>query len=260
MALAGCKGPQQEATDDTQGGAPAADSAAPSADIQSALTHADRLEGDADEDAWRKADAVLALLDAQPGATVLDYFSAGGYYTELLSHLVGPEGRVIAYNNAPYLAFAGDKPAQRYADDRLPNVTQITTPPEELALEPDSLDGILFVDSYHDLYWRPEDASTWSPVDPKTALSRLMPALKPGGTVVVVDHVANAGGDPTAVVDALHRIDPEVVKRDFAAAGLTFAGSSDALSHPQDDHTKYVMDPAVRHQTDQMIYKFTKPH
>lgn len=256
IALAACKGPQQEAAPAPTGETP---SAAATDTIKAALGKPDRFAGDSDEDTWRKADAVLAFLDVKPGSTVVDYFSAAGYYTELLAHLVGPQGQVIAYNNAPYLSYAGQRPLQRYAGNRLPNVAQLTTPPEEIPLEPASVDAILFVDAYHDLYWRPQNAAEWPPVDPKAALAKLLPALKPGGTVVVVDHIANAGGDTAQIVDTLHRIDPAVVKQDFTAAGLTFEAQSAVLQNPQDDHTKAVMDPAVRHKTDQFIYKFRKP-
>lgn len=259
MALAACKGPQQESATppatETSSSAATADTAA----IKAALTRADRFAGDAEEDAWRKSDEVLAFLNVKPGATVVDYFSAGGYYSELLSHLVGPQGQVIAYNNAPYLSFAGKQVLERYSGSRLPNVVQLTTPPEVIPLEPGSVDAILFVNAYHDLYWRPQDAATWPPVDPKTALAKLLPALKPGGTVVVVDHIANAGGDTAQIVDALHRIDPAVVKQDFTAAGLTFEGENAALKNPQDDHTKAVTDEPIKHKTDRFIYKFSKP-
>lgn len=259
IALAACKGPEKEPATAPVDATPSAASTADTAAITAALSKPDRFAGDSDEDTWRKADEVLAFFDVKPGSTVVDYFSAAGYYTELLAHLVGPQGQVIAYNNAPYLAYAGKKPLERYAGNRLPNVVQLTTPPEEIPLEPTSVDAILFVDAYHDLYWRPQNAAEWPPVDPKAALAKLLPALKPGGTVVVVDHIANAGGDPSKVVDTLHRIDPEVVKQDFTAAGLTFEAESAALKNPQDDHTKAVMDPAIRHKTDQFIYRFRKP-
>jgi predicted methyltransferase len=188
---------------------------------------------------------------------VVDYFSAGGYYTELLSRAVGPQGQVIAYNNEPYLKFSGDTPSQRYGNNRLPNVTQLTTPVEQAPFEPNSLDGALFVWTYHDLYWRPKDNS-WPATDPAKALAQLVPALKPGATVVVLDHVAAAGGDPLVTVDAMHRIDPEVIKRDFTAAGLTFEEESKAFAHPEDDHTKPVFDPSVQHKTDQVLLRFRK--
>src|SRR5688572_31674701 len=55
--------------------------------------------------------------------------------------------------------------------------------------------SVLFMQSYHDLYWRPKDGS-WPKTDAAKALAQIVPALKPGAMVVVVDHVANAGGEP----------------------------------------------------------------
>jgi predicted methyltransferase len=114
---------------------------------------------------------------------------------------------------------------------------------------------VLFMQSYHDLYWRPK--KDWPATDPSKALAQLVPALKPGAVVVVVDHVANAG-DPTQTVTAMHRIDPAIIKRDFEAAGLTFDGESPLFANPADDHTKEVFDKSIRHKTDQVMYKFRK--
>ena len=77
---------------------------------------------------------------------VVDYFSAGGYNTELLSRIVGPQGKVIAYNNAAVPEVLGREALEeRYGNDRLPNVAQLTTPPEDAPFEPASLDAALFV-------------------------------------------------------------------------------------------------------------------
>jgi predicted methyltransferase len=130
--------------------APAADKAA----IDAAIANPDRLAGDREEDAWRRPAEVLTFLQVRPGMTVIDYFSAAGYYTELLSRAVGPQGKVIAYNNEPYLKFSGEKPAQRYGNNRLPNVMQVTANVEEVSFDPASVDAALIVMSYHDLYWR----------------------------------------------------------------------------------------------------------
>jgi predicted methyltransferase len=227
--------------------------------VDSAIASTARLPGDTEQDAWRKPKEVLMFLGVKPGMAVLDYFSAGGYYTELLSRIVGERGKVIAYNNAAYLKFAKDQPQQRYGANRLTNVAQVTTPPAELAVAPNALDAALFVMSYHDLYWQPKKEPDWGVIDPAQALAKLVPALKSGAVVVVVDHVARAGGDTSKTVDALHRIDPAVIKHDFEAAGLTFDGESTALRHEADDHTKPVFDPSVQHQTDQVIYRFRKP-
>lgn len=263
-ALAACGQSQQQnaapaATSETPA-APAA-ATAPAADssgaIQAALANPNRLAGDAEEDAWRKAPEVLALLNVQPGMHVIDYLSGGGYYSELLASIVGPQGQVIAYNNPAYAKYSTEKVALRYVNDRLPNVVQVTKPPEQLDLPADSLDAALFVQSYHDLHWVSKD---WQPpTDPAQSLARLVPALKSGAVVVVVDHVAAAGSDPVKTVDALHRIDPAVVKREFEAAGLVFDGESALFANAADDHSKAVFDPAIRHKTDQFVYRFKKP-
>ena len=237
---------------------PTAQDEAPASAINASIASADRLEADRDEDAWRKPDAVLKFLEVRPGMKVVDYLAGGGYYTELLARIVGPQGEVIAFNNPPYLKYSEKRVAERYTGDRLTNVAQLTTPPEVAPFEPNSLDAALFVQSYHDLYWRTKEAS-WTETDPAKALAALVPALKSGAVVVVVDHIAPAGSDPLTGVDALHRIDPAIVKRDFEAAGLKFDAESPVFSNPADDHTKAVFDDSIRHKTDQFMYRFRKP-
>jgi predicted methyltransferase len=239
----------------SSGAARAAD--APADPIAAAIGAADRTAEDRSQDATRQPGAVLAFLGVKPGWHVVDVFSAAGYYTELLSRIVGPEGQVIAYNNPPYAAFAAKGIAERYAGNRLANVRQITAEVDELTLEPGSLDAAIFIMCYHDTYWRPAEGG-WNRTDGKLLLSKLHAALKDGGVVLVQDHVANPGGETAEVVDRLHRIDPQTVRHDFEAAGFRFDGESDALRHKDDDHTKLVFDPAVKGKTDQIIYRFRK--
>ena len=237
---------------------PGLSAAAQSAAIDAAIASPQRPVADREQDERRKARSVLEFSGIESGMTVLDAFSAGGYYTELLARLVGPAGKVIAYNNPPYAKFAEKGIAARYAGDRLPNVRQVTSTIEDLELAPASLDAVIFVMSYHDLYWRPADGS-WPPTDPALLLGKLHAALKPGGVIVVQDHVATAGGDTAVVVDKLHRIDPAVVKADFARAGFTLDAASDVLAHPDDAHTIMVFDEAIRGKTDQFLFRFRKP-
>jgi predicted methyltransferase len=226
--------------------------------IAEAIASTDRLAGDSDEDIWRQPNAVLDFMGVEPGMDVLDYFAASGYYSELLARSVGPAGSVIVYNNPEYAQFSGEKLIKRFENNRLPNAKVVTVATNALKLEPNSLDGVLFVMSYHDLYWTPKDAK--APLgDPAQVTASLFAAVKPGGVVVVLDHVAGKGSDTVKVVDSLHRIDPDVVKGDFGKAGFSFEEASTALQHPDDDHSKLVFDEAIRHKTDQFIYRFRKP-
>jgi predicted methyltransferase len=84
-------------------------------------------------------------------------------------------------------------------------------------------------------------------------------ALKPGGVVIIIDHAAAAGSPLTETADALHRIDPNVVKAEMTAAGFIFDGESNALWNPQDPHTANVFDTTIRGRTDQFAFRFKKP-
>jgi predicted methyltransferase len=220
----------------------------------------ERLPGDRTEDAWRKPREVLNFLEVVPGQQVLDFYAGPGYYSELLSHIVGPTGSVLIYNNELYAQAAYSGLMKRLGRNRLPNAKQLKESSNYLTLAPASLDRVLFVLVYHDLYWQP-GGSPEPMGDPKKVLAILHAALKPNGLVVVVDHAANETPreNLTSVANHMHRIDPKAVVADFEQAGFKFVGASDALKNAEDDRTKSVFDPAVRHRTDQFIYKFRRP-
>jgi predicted methyltransferase len=226
--------------------------------IDAAFASPDRPTEDRELDARRQSKAVLAFLGVRPGMRVIDVFSAGGYNTELLARAVGVKGEVIAYNNPAYARYAAKAIETRYQGERLGNVRQVTAEVDELELPAGSLDAALFVMSYHDVYFRPKDGG-FDRTSGKELLERIHRALKPGGVVVVQDHVAAPGGDPKEVADKLHRIDPALVRRDFEQAGFVFDGESDVLKHPGDDHSTLVFDEAIRGKTDQFVYRFRKP-
>jgi protein-L-isoaspartate(D-aspartate) O-methyltransferase len=56
---------------------------------------------------------MLEWLDAQPGDKVLDVGSGSGWSTALLSHIVGPKGRIYAVELVPELVEFGRQNAER---------------------------------------------------------------------------------------------------------------------------------------------------
>ncbi len=52
--------------------------------------------------------------------------------------------------------------------------------------------------------------------------------LKPGGTFMIIDHMAKPGRG-LADTEKLHRIDPAIVRKEVEAAGFKFAGESKVL-------------------------------
>jgi predicted methyltransferase len=56
---------------------------------------------------------------------------------------------------------------------------------------------------------------------------------KPGGTLVIADHAAQAGSDIT-VGKTLHRIDESTLRREVEAVGFKLIAEGDFWHHPED--------------------------
>jgi predicted methyltransferase len=208
-------------------------------------------------DAVRKPVEVLKFAGLKRGDMVLDVIAGSGYYTEIMAKAVGPGGGVVAYQPP---AFMTDKGRAAWAElkQRAPNTGVLSTSLAAFSLPANTFDFVMIHLNYHDFYW--ENAKFGLPrMDPDTMLRTVYQSVKPGGIVAVIDHVANPGGDTRAVVDQLHRIDPAVIKADFARAGFVLEGESNLLRNPADDHTKLVFDPSIRGVTDRVVYRFRKP-
>ena len=222
-----------------------------------AVASPSRLEADAARDAGRKPDEVLAFFGIGPDMVVLDMFSGGGYYAEILSDVVGENGRVVAHSNSAYLKFVGEEFKARHAEGRLPNVDVLMAENNELQLEANQFDAITMVLSFHDTYWiSPEDS--WPEIDRVKLNAELFASLKPGGILGVIDHHAAAGAS-TDSVSTLHRIDRAIAVADFEAAGYVLEAESDLLRNPDDDHSQGVFAPGLRGHTDRFVLLFRKP-
>ena len=224
--------------------------------ITAALAAPGRTEADRERDARDRPAEVLALAGFGPGMVIGDVFGGGGYYSEILSHVVGPTGRVKLVNNAPYDEFAKKTLEPRLAGGRLANVDYTVVAPDALGLGNATLDGALIVMSYHDLYFH--DPKGWPKVDAGQFIDQLVAALKPGATLLIVDHQARPGSG-RADTQALHRIEDTHAIADFRAHGLELVRSTELLRNPADDYTKNVFDPAVRGKTDRFVHVYIKP-
>lgn len=132
-------------------------------------------------DADRRPAEVLAFFGIDEGMRVVDLQATRGYYSEILSTLVGPDGHVYVQNNAFVLErFAEEPLAARLAELReagRDNLTRIDAELDEMEL-PDGLDAALFIRFYHDLFWLP--APDGDRADRAEFLRRVYEALKPG--------------------------------------------------------------------------------
>jgi predicted methyltransferase len=225
--------------------------------IAESLASPDRLEQDLKNDPLRRPDLILGFFGIQPGMTVLDLFSGGGYYTEIVSRVVGESGKVVAHNNQAYLDYARDTIQPRYRDDRLPNVERVTSEANDLVLPRGAFDAALVMLTWHDLYYvDPENG--WPAIDPEALTKKLCSALKPGAVLGISDHVARTGTDVPETAQALHRIDPARIKADLSGTCFEFEGEINVLRNPQDDHEKPMYAEGIRGRTDRVVYRFRR--
>jgi len=222
-----------------------------------ALTAEGRLEADLDADTRRKPDEVLAFFGLKPGMTVIDIWAAGGYYTDIASHVVGPKGRVIMHNHNAYKSISQEQHDQRFKGGRLSNVTDFVMDNDVLDFGDTQADMVLIILGFHDIYYVDADGK-WPTVDEAPFLDAVVAAMKPGAVLGVVDHRAPAGSGPETG-NTTHRIAQQVVVDRLAEHGLVLEASSDILANAEDDLAKNMYDPAIRGHTDRMVLKFRKP-
>lgn len=203
-----------------------------------------------DED--RKPEVVLGFSGIEPGHSVLEIAPGGGYYTAILSRVVGDTGRVIAVDpERIFQAFPrGREGFPKYIEeDPRPNVDYSVQLLDELEA-PGKIDQVWMVLYYHDTLWTGEN---------RTAMNRqLYNALRPGGRYLVVDHHALPGADAD-IGKTLHRMDRAIALREIEAAGFRLVAESAALRNEGDPRDDWVFAETRRGNTDRFMLLFEKP-
>jgi predicted methyltransferase len=214
---------------------------APAQDFKAILANSERPEAERALDAARKPDQVLPFYGVKAGDKVADIFAARGYYTAILSQVVGPQGVVYSANPS-----ARPEWTDRYKNPLFANVRVIDGSLDNVALPQDgSLDFVLIHLSYHDL--TPEV---------RTAMNkRILASLKRGGVYGVVDHSAKDGTGNEAA-KTLHRIDKALVINEVTAAGFVLAAEGQMLRHPDDPRDFNVN--KERNKDDRFVLRFEK--
>jgi predicted methyltransferase len=220
-----------------------------------ALNHPGRSAADIERDAKDKPAQVLRLTGIGPGMRVVDVLGGSGYYSELLSYLVGPKGEVLLINNAGFDGYDTTWKA-RLADNRLPNVTHRVVDLSSMQLGTATFDAALLIKVYHDLYWK-ELVDGPPKTDAQHVLDQIAAALKPGGVLLVVDHSAKPGTG-SADEDSLHRIYDVYARHDIESHGFKLVAHGDFLRDASDDRTKISYKPPALGKTDRFVYVFRK--
>jgi predicted methyltransferase len=199
---------------------------------------------------------ILRLTGIKPGMHVADLLAGDGYYSELLSYVVGPDGHVLMLNNAPFDHWSDGGWQARIAKNRLPNLEHKTIDLGQMNLGAGTLDAVLLVKVYHDLYWV-DPEGTWPKIDVPKTLDQVSRALKPGGVLLIVDHSAKAGTG-SASASPLHRIDEAFARHDFESHGFELVGHSDLLRKPEDKRDQISYKEPMLGKTDRFVLVFRK--
>ena len=161
-------------------------------------------------DKWQKPDEVVALLDLRRGEVVADLGAGGGYFTFRFASAVGPEGIVYAIDvDGGMLDAIRDEAIGR----GLANVRTVLASPDDPGLAAASVDLVFLANTFHHLPERP------------AYFRRLAAALRPGGTVVIVEY------EPRGFVAGWlgHSVESEEIAREMAEAGYVLVRRHDVL-------------------------------
>lgn len=220
--------------------------------VAAAVADSARPKDDTDRDADRHPAEIMTLVGVKPGDRVVDVGPGRtGYYTKIMSRIVGTSGKVFMFNptwvaekfpvateGAAILSKAG------YA-----NVEGSVQPMDAVKFDA-PVDVIFMSQLYHDQIWQKVDVAKMN--------KAIFDALKPGGVFFVIDHTG-PGVTTVEQIDKSHRIEPALVRAQVLAAGFKLAAESDLLRNPNDPHTANVFDASIRGKTDQFVFKFVRP-
>jgi predicted methyltransferase len=184
----------------------------------------------------------MAFFGVKRGDRVVDLLAGAGYYTAILSQIVGADGMVYSTNTRERDDWAG-----RFKQSTFSNVRMLVGPPDKAGIPQDgSVDFAWTHLNYHDLSREARDGMN----------KQVLAALKKGGVYGVADHSAREGsGDSDS--KTLHRIDKQLVIKEILSAGFKLLGEGTMLSRPDDKRDFNVN--KVRNQDDRFVLKFVKP-
>ncbi len=219
---------------------------APRVDYAAILADPIRPEADRVRDADRKPAELVAFAGVRPGDKIAELAPGGGYFTRVLSGVVGPDGRIYAMAGRP-------SPALQELAAARPNVVVTVAEPGTIPA-PEPVDLVWTTLNYHDF----KNVKLGESDGAAAINAAAFRALKPGGLYLVVDHDTAAGAGATQT-STLHRIEGALVRREVESAGFRLDAESNLLRHPADDHSAKVMETGIRGKTDQFVLRFRKP-
>lgn len=260
-------------------GAHAHNVSASEGDLSDILSAKYRSEQNKARDVYRHPQEVLNFFGLKSSDTVLEVWPGNGWYTEILAPYLKDEGQLIAATFSISNQNSKDKRKAFWSKVALEYREMVTNqeefgdvtfteldPPEVLQVaEPESVDLALIIRSLH--IWDENG-------DLLIGLKAVFDAVKPGGTLGIIQHRADSFSDISAsasegylsqsyVIDAVESVGFKLV-----ATSEVNANEKDTKDHPRGVYTlppTYAMGALdqLKYQqigeSDRMTLKFTKP-
>jgi ubiquinone/menaquinone biosynthesis C-methylase UbiE len=131
-------------------------------------------------DSIEEPERVMEAVGVKPGLVIGEIGAGHGYFTFWLAKGVGETGKIYA-NDIDRSAL--DAIERRRASEGIANIETVLGTVEDPRLPADALDMVFIVNAFHDLE------------KPVELLANLLPSLKPGATVVIMDRDRDRAGD-----------------------------------------------------------------
>jgi len=230
------------------------------------------------QDPERESADVIEFAGLAPGEKIADFLPLTPHFANLFCKVVGDKGHVYVISMPAAADTPIDTPTPPPPDPTCTNVTaevlrsrtfpapelhsdsndpgwvyeyMARRPPVESFVSPEPLDMIWVWEKYHTL--RREDPGSPSM---RNVGSTWLAALKPGGILLIADHVARPGSGARDAV-TLHRIDADQVRREMIAVGFELVGQSDVLHREGDPHTADAY--RMHGKADRFLLEFRRP-
>jgi ubiquinone/menaquinone biosynthesis C-methylase UbiE len=156
-------------------------------------------------DGWQRVDAIFEALEVEEGDVIADVGAGSGFFTFRLSPRVGPTGRVLAVD-------IDDDVLEDLADEAgragLQNIETIVSDDDDPGLQPQSVDGVLIVNAYHEMR------------EYESMLAGIRLALRADGRLVIVDNPPDNPGHSRRRQTRRHDIAIDIVADELEAAGF----------------------------------------
>lgn len=198
--LAGCQAPEQSVK-------PGINDPFLTATAEDVETFVGIFEGESREIA-ASSEGILAALNIQPGMEIADIGAGTGLYEPLFDEAVGQDGTVYAIDLSPAMI---DHLNQRVAEEGLDRVKVLQCSETNCGLAPNSVDLIYVCDTYHHFEY------------PQTTLRSIHKALRPGGTLAIVDFERIEGESRPWILNHM-RAGKDVFREEIEQAGFEFVG------------------------------------